>query len=138
LAIDTQAPKGLVCRCQLDGQVIPVTPTFDATGRVINGAQEVSGPAPGLAFLVPSREFVLGREVWVRLFTEFVVDDWGNTVDGAFVQARFPTGDRRHGTSPSTIPAPIDFLDPNYLTTVDALPGMPGEHFDSWFTVQGA
>lgn len=123
---------GFLCRCPIDGEVIPVDfKTIKLDDPLIISASEIPKfPARAMAFIIPDEvlERLKGQspEFWVCLRGEFVIDDKLNAVDAAFVRARLPSGDRR--ISPAATPA----ADPNQLLSLQ------GTQFESWFlTVNG-
>jgi hypothetical protein len=117
---DAERRLGLVCRCPIRGQIIPVKLTDDGAGHIIS-ADEVPGPdAPGVAFIFDQKmpigtNIVRGEvpELWVVLRGDFVVDVGGRAIDAEFVRAELPTGDRPNGS-------PF---------------GVQGGLFESWFTL---
>ena len=115
---------GFLCRCAINGEVIPVTITTGTNPQLITGATESTFPAPGLAFMLPLEavdELIrMRKEVWVRLRGGFVVDAKNNAVDADFVRATLPSGDRR--------------LSPTGAAVPDQLLSIQGGCFDSWFT----
>ena len=128
---------GLVCRCPIRGETIPVDLKLDASGRIvlnaqgrIDAAKEIPpGDARGVAFLLDLEKVPIARnilngeipEVWVILRGDFVLDRNGRAIDAEFVRAELPTGDR---------PAP-----PPAQPLKDQL-GIQGGLFESWFTSQ--
>jgi hypothetical protein len=93
-----------LCRCPIRGQVLPVKVNIAGNlitdGEVISGASE----ADAIAFVFDDRVVRFLRQnqlsdLWVRLQCDFILDtgDPARAVDGEFVRAEFPTGDRPSG-----------------------------------------
>ncbi|MET0649818.1 MAG: hypothetical protein ABW208_24670 [Pyrinomonadaceae bacterium] len=100
-----QQRQGLICRCPVVGRIVPVEYTDDGAGRIIS-AQATGSPSPGAAFIfdpdtVSGRNILNGEinELWVKLRCDFVLDSDGRAVDGEFVRAQLPTGDRPAGSA---------------------------------------
>lgn len=102
-----QAKQGLLCRCAVQGEIVPVNFTTDpGDAHLVVGADEVPGPlAPGAAFIFDPNTAV-GKQIvsfvitdlWVVIRGDFVVDGDGRAVDAEFVRAQLPTGDRPAGS----------------------------------------
>lgn len=118
------AEQGLLCRCAIRGDIIPVS-WEPATGPRINVATEVPGPmADGIAFIpdgkAPITKLISAgsvSELYVTLKGDFVLDsddEKARAIDAEFVRAQLPTGDRSR-------PSPY---------------GIQGGLFESWFTIK--
>lgn len=130
LTRDPQNDGLLLCRCPVRGQVIPFTwePRVDPNTTPISWTNDtlIATPGPvaqGIAFVFDDETLKLLNQqddVWVRLRCDFVVDVDGRAVDGEFVRAELPTGNRpdRLGARP---PGPL---------------GIQGGLFESWFWVR--
>jgi len=96
------------------GRILPVTPTLDATGRIISAVVSAD-PAIGAAFVpTPSAAgglFPQQSPVWVYFHGDFVLDASGRAICSQFVRAQLPTGE---------IPAGGNL-------------GIQGGIFESWF-----
>jgi DNA-binding beta-propeller fold protein YncE len=123
LGQDTSRNSPLLCRCPVRGIVIPVD-HIDMKGppNLITGAsQALSGnvPVPGIAFLFTAGLPKLGGSpMWIQLRCDFVVDQNGKAVDGAFLRMQLPTGDHMGALSTPPNPNPL---------------GLQGGLFESWF-----
>jgi DNA-binding beta-propeller fold protein YncE len=124
-----RAEAPYLCSCRVAGVVFAVTNIVTASGDPTQIVSADYSPTPdvGLAFVLPPAVTDTKRaELWVRLLGEFVVDvQNGNAIAADFIRASLPTGDLRIGP-----PAP-----PSALATPDALLGIPGGQFLSWFTL---
>lgn len=123
---------GVICRCPLKGNILPVKPAdFDSQGR-ITVAEEIEGPmAEAAAFIFDNKTFFFDdqgfprfsrnerriNELWTRLRGDFVLDNEEPTkaraIDAEFVRGELPTGDRPRGS--------------NF--------GIQGGTFESWFWI---
>jgi hypothetical protein len=112
--------EGLRCRCATPGRVVPVKPIQVNSNQEIVVAEVQSPDSNAVAFLpdlsVPAVKRILeiGGEFWIVLRCDFVVDVNNRAVDGEFVRAELPTGDRPSGS-------PF---------------GTQGGLFESWFRVE--
>jgi hypothetical protein len=104
------------------GEIVPVTCVRE--GSVI--AKATISPEPlanGVAFLLESHSFLhtlindlsLFDQFWVRLRCDFVLDQQQRAVDGEFLRAHLPSGDR----------------------PIDSVLGIQGGLFESWFSFRG-
>jgi DNA-binding beta-propeller fold protein YncE len=99
---------GYACRCQVVGDVVPVTPHVGPGPDPLIVQADVIVPRPAEATAVAfvfSGRFVDGVlkkqkkfDLGVKLRGDFVVDAHGRAVDAEFVRAEFPTGDRPAGS----------------------------------------
>lgn len=111
---------GLICRCDLRGDVVPIDPVYDGD-RIASGKELTSESfTRAIAFILRKGlfEFLLDRgfvDTLIELHGDFVLDteDKPRAIDAEFVRAEFLTGDR---------PAGSDF-------------GVQGGLFESWFTL---
>jgi hypothetical protein len=119
--VELNTRQGLICRCPIAGDVIAVK--VDQSSGLVTSAQQINDQfANAVAFLLPKE--LLGRdlnkyledkpEFWVMLRCDFVLDKAGKAVDGEFVRAQLPTGDRPAGANV----------------------GIQGGLFESWFSVK--
>ncbi|MEH2316516.1 YncE family protein [Nostoc sp.] len=108
---------GLVCRCPVQGKIVPVEPPEQETQwnqPLITQARAVNGPlARGAAFLPANPDLLIKfLDLWVCLRGDFVVDEKKRAVDAEFVRGELPTGNRPAGSKV----------------------GIQGGLFESWFT----
>jgi hypothetical protein len=125
---------GLVCRCPIRGTTIPVDLNLDPNGRIVlnpqgridSAKESTSSDARGVAFLFDSQTVPIARnivngeipELWVLLRGDFVLDRKERAIDGEFVRAELPTGDRPR---------------PPAAQPLKDQPGIQGGLFESWF-----
>ena len=105
------APSGdnpdspFVCRCPVRGEIQPVRVNVSGD-RITDGTVTPGETASeAIAFLFDDLlvRFLIGnrlRDLWVRLQCDFILDtdDPARAVDGEFVRAEFPTGNRPRGS----------------------------------------
>ncbi len=93
----------LVCRCAIQGEVIPVTFELatDERGNIIPGQiqrnsvkESDSKKAPGVAFTVNEKILSEFNEIWILLRGDFVVDGDKKAIDAEFLRGKLPTGNR--------------------------------------------
>lgn len=129
---------GILCRCPIRGQTIPVKLKLDGSGRIVvnaaNGridtASEVPpGDARGVAFLLDislariADRIINGAvpDISIMLHGDFVKDTKNRAIDAEFVRGELPTGDRPQ-------PPPGQPLSKQV--------GIQGGLFESWFSVK--
>jgi Collagen triple helix repeat (20 copies) len=102
---DDEFAMGYRCQCRIEGTVLPVKATVDASGEFITEAHETGDPSLAVAFVLNPRfvDGVLRKNelefLAVRLHGEFVIDDEGRAVDTEFTRAQLPTGDHPQGSA---------------------------------------
>jgi hypothetical protein len=100
----------------LQGRIIPVTPTLNASGDQITSATPSGDPAIGVAFIPEVANLPEGLPpnlpVWVYFYGDFVLDASGRAICSQFVRGDLPTGQ---------IPKKGDY-------------GIQGGIFESWFS----
>jgi competence ComEA-like helix-hairpin-helix protein len=111
--------QGLTCRCPIHGTVLPVDYTV-VGGVIVKATRRNQSIARGVAFIVDQKyRLPPGRDLWVKLRGDFVLDyrgedTRGKAIDAEFTRAEFPTGDR---------PRANDY-------------GVQGGLFESWFSLR--
>jgi hypothetical protein len=130
------ADLGFACRCPIKGATMPVELDLDAQGRIkVNPGGRIDtaklappGKARGVAFILDqqipmARNLLAGgvTDVMIQLRGDFVMDTQGRAIDGEFVRAQLPTGDRPQPPAGQPLNQQV---------------GIQGGLFESWFSVR--
>lgn len=105
------------------GKIVPVNCTVKEQ-TIVKAVRADGKPANGIALLLEPNSIThalvnqaaLFDQFWIRLRCDFVVDQKGRAVDGEFLRAELPSGDR----------------------PVKSSLGVQGGLFESWFTFRGS
>lgn len=92
----------LISRCSIVGRTAGVNYEQDANGQITTATLSDQPFAKGVAFMFFETDIEMvtqSDEVWVQLRGDFILDKNEKAIDGEFIRATTPTGDRSKGST---------------------------------------